>query len=49
MNTVNSIARGRSQCALAPASLAPEEQMLWERSTYENGTSWMYILMTLYC
>ena len=37
MNIINSIARGVSPCVRAPPSLAAEERMLWERSTYESG------------
>ena len=37
MNIINSIARGGSPCVRAPPSLAAEERMLWERSTYESG------------
>ena len=37
MNIINGIARGVSPCVRAPPSLAAEERMLWERSTYENG------------
>ena len=37
MNIINGIAIGVSPCVLAPPSLAAEEQMLWERSTYESG------------
>ena len=42
MNIINGIARGVSPCVRAPPSLAPEERMLWERSTYESGVRWMY-------
>ena len=37
MNIINGIARGVSPCVRAPPSLAAEERMLWERSTYESG------------
>ena len=38
MNIINDTARGGSPyCVRAPPSLATEEQMLWERSTYEGG------------
>ena len=39
MNIINSIARGVSPCVRAPPSLAAEERMLWERSTYESGVA----------
>ena len=37
MNIINGIARGVSPSVRAPPSLAAEERMLWERSTYESG------------
>ena len=37
MNIINGIARGVSPCVRAPPSLATEERMLRERSTYESG------------
>ena len=37
MNIINGIARGVSPRMRAPPSLAAEERMLWERSTYESG------------
>ena len=37
MNIINGIARGVSPRVRAPPSLATEERMLWERSTYESG------------
>ena len=37
MNIIDGIARGVSPCVRAPPSLAAEERMLWERSTYESG------------
>ena len=42
MNIINGIARGVSPCVRAPPSLAAEERMLWERSTYESGVRWMH-------
>ena len=36
MNIINSIAKGVSPRVRAPPSLAAEERMLWERSTYES-------------
>ena len=42
MNIINGIARGVSPCVRAPPSLATEERMLWERSTYESGVRWMH-------
>ena len=35
---------GGSPCVRAPPSLAAEERMLWERSTYEGGVRWMHVL-----
>ena len=35
MNIINGITRGASPCVQAPLSLAAEERMLWERSTYK--------------
>ena len=29
-NTINDIGKGGSTCVLAPPSLAPDEQMMWE-------------------
>ena len=37
MNIINGISRGVSPCVRAPPSLATDERMLWERSTYESG------------
>ena len=37
MNIINGIARGVFPCVRAPPSLAAEERMLRERSTYESG------------
>ena len=42
MNIINGIAREVSPCVRAPPSLAAEERMLWERSTYESGVRWMH-------
>ena len=39
MNNINGIARGVIPCVRAPPSLATEERMLWERSTYEGGVA----------
>ena len=36
MNIIIGIARGFSSCVRAPPSLAAEERMVWERSTYES-------------
>ena len=43
MNIINGIARAGSPHVLVPASLAPEEGMLWERSTCNSGMCWMHI------
>ena len=37
MIIINGIARGGSPCVLAPPSLATEERMMCERSTYEGS------------
>ena len=42
MNIINGIARRVSPCVRAPPSLAAEERMLWERSTYESGVHGMH-------
>jgi len=45
MNIINGIARGGSHVyILAIPSLAPEEWMLWQRSTYESGMCWICIV-----
>ena len=45
MNIINDIAGGGSPCVRAPPSLAAEERMLWERSTYEGGVRWICMKM----
>ena len=47
MIIVNGITRRGSLCVFAPLSLAPEEQMLQQRSTNKCGTYWMCI--NVYC
>ena len=42
VDIINGTARGCSPCVRAPPSLAPDERMLWERSTYEGGVRWMH-------